>query len=408
MPRLFFVNRYFHPDQSATSQLLSDLAFQLAAAGADVQVITSQQLYQSPRASLPRAEVVNGVTIHRVPATTFGRAGLLGRAIDYVSYSTFMWWRARSVMTRGDVLVAKTDPPLISIVAMLVALERGAKLVNWLQDMYPEAAAELGIPLMRGIVGRSLCRVRNLSLRRAAANVVVSQQMAERVRLSGVSGGNVHVIPNWTNDEEILPIEPDQNRLRAQWGLNGYFVVGYSGNLGRAHEFDTVLLAAERLRQRDDIVFLFIGGGVQFGPLVAAVQARKLQQQFRFLPYQRPELLKYSLSVPDVHLISLRAELEGLVAPSKLYGIAASGRPVISISSGQGEIAALVRQHACGLVIEPGNGQALADALVLLAANPSQVAEMGQRARKMLNDRFTRKHALASWQRLLAPMLRPT
>jgi colanic acid biosynthesis glycosyl transferase WcaI len=81
---------------------------------------------------------------------------------------------------------------------------------------------------------------------------------------------------------------------------------------------------------------------------------------------------------------------------------------VISISSGQGEIAALVRQHACGLVIEPGNGQALADALVLLAANPSQVAEMGQRARKMLNDRFTRKHALASWQRLLAPMLRPT
>jgi len=405
MPRLVFANRYFYPDQSATSQLLSDLAFQLAAAGADVQVITSQQLYQSPRASLPREEVVNGVTIRRVPATTFGRAGLWGRAIDYVSYSTSMWWRARSVMTRGDVLIAKTDPPLISIVAMLVALERRAKLVNWLQDMYPEAAAELGIPLMQGLVGRSLCRLRNISLRKAAANVVVSQQMGERVRLSGVSADRVHVIPNWTNDEEIRPIKRDQNRLRAEWGLDGHFVVGYSGNLGRAHD-ETLLRAAEQLRHRTDIIFLFIGGGVQFGSLVTAVAARKLQQQFRFLPYQRPELLKYSLSVPDVHLISLKAELEGLIVPSKFYGIAAAGRPVISITSCQGEIAALVRQHACGCVVEPGDGQALADALVLLAANPSQVAEMGQRARKMLDDCFTRKHALASWQRLLKPMLR--
>jgi glycosyltransferase involved in cell wall biosynthesis len=407
MPRLVFVNRYFYPDQSATSQLLSDLAFQLAAAGADVHVITSQQLYQAPRASLPREEVVNQVTIHRVRATTFGRAGLWGRGIDYVSYSTSMWWRARSVIARADVLIAKTDPPLISIVAMLVALERTAKLVNWLQDMFPEAAAELGIPLMQGVVGRSLCRLRNISLRKAAVNVVVSRAMGERVRLSGVSADHVHVIPNWTNDEEICPVEREQNRLRTEWGLNESFVVGYSGNLGRAHEFETVLSAAEQLRHRADIIFLFIGGGVQFGPLVKAVEARKLQQQFRFLPYQPPELLKYSLSVPDVHLVSLKAELEGLIMPSKFYGIAAAGRPVISISSSQGEIAALVQQHACGLVVEPGNGGALADALVLLAANPARVLEMGQHARKMLDNCFTRKRALASWQRLLAPMLRP-
>jgi glycosyltransferase involved in cell wall biosynthesis len=248
--------------------------------------------------------------------------------------------------------------------------------------------------------------VRNVSLQRAAANVVVSNHMGQHVRRAGVACDRVHVIPNWTNDEEICPVGHEQNQLRREWGLNGRFVVGYSGNLGRAHEFETVLSAAEQLRCRSEIVFVFIGGGYQFDLLVRAVEARRLQERFRFFPPQRAELLKYSLSVADVHLISLKPELEGLIVPSKLYGIAAVGRAIISVSASDGEIAALLRDHACGLVIEPGNGRALAEALVLLSANPCQVMEMGRRARKMLDDRFTRKAALGAWQRLLAPLLR--
>jgi len=184
-------------------------------------------------------------------------------------------------------------------------------------------------------------------------------------------------------------------------------VIGYSGNLGRAHEFETVLSAADQLRDRSDIVFVFIGGGYQFDLLARAVAERNLQQRFRFFPYQWPELLKYSLNVPDVHLISLKPELEGLIMPSKFYGIAAVGRPIISISSSEGEIARLVRQHDCGLVIEPGTGRALAQALIFLAESPARVAKMGQQARAMLDDHFARRHALGRWQELLAPMLRP-
>jgi glycosyltransferase involved in cell wall biosynthesis len=127
---------------------------------------------------------------------------------------------------------------------------RGARLVNWLQDIYPETAVELGVPLMRGAIGAGLCRLRDLSLTRAVANVVVGEHMAQRVRSRGVSPDRVHVIPNWSDDEQLCPVGHHDNPLRREWGLERSFVVGYAGNLGRAHEFATVLSAAQLLRDQ--------------------------------------------------------------------------------------------------------------------------------------------------------------
>ena len=179
-------------------------------------------------------------------------------------------------------------------------------------------------------------------------------------------------------------------------------MVGYSGNLGRAHEIDTVLSAAALLRDDPHIVFLFIGGGNQFDRLGRLANERDLGQLFRFIAYQPQELLKLSLSVPDVRLISLRPELEGLIVPSKYYGIAAVGRPIISITTSDGEIAQLIRQHESGLVVEPGNGPALAESLIMLCKDPIRVTEIGNRARSMLDRHFTCRHAFGRWEKLLA------
>ena len=103
-----------------------------------------------------------------------------------------------------------------------------------------------------------------------------------------------------------------------------------------------------------------------------------------------------------MHLISLRPELEGLIVPSKFYGIAAVGKPLISITARDGEIAQLVRQYECGLVVEPGNGPALAEALISLCKDPGRVTEMGKRARSMLDGHFTRRLAFVRWEKLLA------
>jgi colanic acid biosynthesis glycosyl transferase WcaI len=399
--RIIFLNRFFYPDHSATSQILTDLAFHLAGCGIDVRVVTSQQRYDDPRAHLLETELIGSVAIQRIPTTRFGRSALIGRGLDYLSFYTAARRSVLAWAKPGDVLVAKTDPPLLSVAAMRAAKRRGLYLVNWLQDLYPEVAAALDVPLVKGPLGRGLLRLRDASLRAAAVNVVVGERMAEIVRARGIAPERVRVIPNWCNDEEIQPIARADNPLREEWGLRDRFVVGYSGNLGRGHEFETVLAAAERLRNDQRLCFLFIGGGNKFAELAGSVRERGLDHLFRFLPYQERRVLRLSLGVPDVHLISLRPELEGLIVPSKLYGIAAAGRPIIAVTAREGEIARLVRRHDCGIVVEPGEGELLADTLSGLRADPGRLAEMGRRARAMLDARFTRHDAFQRWRNLI-------
>jgi glycosyltransferase involved in cell wall biosynthesis len=399
MRRLIFINRFFAPDHSATSQILSDLAFDLAGAGREVHCVTSQQIYDDPKAALPQRETINGVDVHRVASTAFGRAALIGRSIDYVSFYRSVRRCLDELVRPGDIVIAKTDPPLMSVVARPVARRNGARLVNWLQDIYPETAVELGVPFMRGPVAASLAALRNATLREAAATVVVGDLMGRKVKTLGAPAERIHVIPNWCNDEDIVAAA--DNPLRHEWDLAGKFVLGYSGNLGRAHEFATVLAAAERLREEPRVAFLMIGGGKRFDELSAAVQARGLAGAFRFLPYQARTLLSYSLGAADAHWVSLDPRLEGLMVPSKFYGIAAAGKPIVVIGDPNGELGRLVQGNACGFAIAPGDSEALTATLRQLLNAPQTVSEMGARARQMLDAHFTRRQGLARWRRLL-------
>jgi glycosyltransferase involved in cell wall biosynthesis len=191
------------------------------------------------------------------------------------------------------------------------------------------------------------------------------------------------------------------NPLRRAWGLQDKFVFGYSGNLGRVHEFATVLAAAERLRDDPRFVFLMIGGGKRYEALRNAAESKGLAGAFRFLPYQPRDVLAQSLGVSDAHWVSLNPKLEGLIVPSKFYGIAAVGRPIVMIGDPDGELGRLIVAHRCGLVIKPGDADALAGALLRLANEPDTVARMGAAARHMLEAHFSRTQALAAWRQLL-------
>jgi glycosyltransferase involved in cell wall biosynthesis len=341
------------------------------------------------------------VRVHRVSASHFGCATLLGRLVDYASFYRSAWHCLTGIVGEGDIVVAKTDPPLVSLIAMAAARGKGARLINWMQDVYPELAVKLGVPFIRGPVAMILAALRNRSLRYADATVVVGRLMGDMVEALGAPAARVHIIPNWCNDEEIKPLEGADNPLREAWGLQNKFVIGYSGNLGRAHDFGTVLAAAEQLRDEAHLLFLLIGGGKRFQDLARAVKERGLDHLFRFVPYQERKLLTYSLGAPDVHWISLNPALEGLIVPSKFYGVAAAGKPIIVIAANDGELSRLVRTRACGVVIEPGDAAALVQAVRNLAGNPAACEEMGLRARKMLETDFTRQKAFERWDRLL-------
>jgi colanic acid biosynthesis glycosyl transferase WcaI len=397
--KIVFLNRYFHPDHSATSQMLSDLAFHLAGHGQVVHVITSRQRYEEPAAALPATESIGGVAVHRVWTTRFGRRHLAGRAIDYLTFYLSAALRLARLARTGDVVVAKTDPPLISVPAALVARLRGAQLVNWLQDIFPETAERLGMRFAQGPLSTLLRGLRTLSLRTARVNVVLGERM--RAVVEGLAPGTTEIIHNWADGAEIRPIPAESNPLRETWGLADKFVVGYSGNMGRAHDFETVLGACERLRKEPGIVFLFIGAGSQRGWLERQVMARSLTN-IVFKPYQPRSALRESLSAADVHLVSLRPALEGLIVPSKFYGIAAAGRPVIFVGARDGEIARLINAYGCGITVWTGDAAALANAICTLRADPARAAMMGNAARHLLETRFDLPLAMARWKTVLA------
>lgn len=297
----------------------------------------------------------------------------------------------------GDVVVSMTDPPLLSAMASEVAAPAGAHLVNWVQDVYPESAMALGVRLPGA---RALARLRDAALRAASANVAIGRRMGEMLVERGARADTVRVIPNWTDDRIVRPLPAADNPLRREWDLEEKFVVGYSGTLGPAHDIEAVLDAAERLRDRADIVFLFIGGGELRPRLEAEFAARGLSN-ILLKPYQPAEILAQSLAVADIHWVSLRPELEGLLVPSKFYAVAAAGRPILAVVDSRAELAEAVRWAGCGFVVPVGDGEGFAGAVLRLADEPGHASRLGRAARTMIDTRFPRSRAMRQWIDLL-------
>ena len=400
-PRVVFVNRYFFPDQSATSRMLSDLAFRLVQRGLRVAVVTSRQLYEDPHAALAPRETINGVTVYRVSTATRGRTRILGRALDYVSFHAAAGLVLLKILARGDVVVAKTDPPLISLVVSRAAALRGAVLVNWLQDLFPEVASVLAPGLIPKWLERMLVGARNRSLRRAAMNVVLGDGMRARLLAAGMDPSRVLIVPNWADPASVVPQPTASSETRRRLGLQGRFVVGYSGNLGRAHEFDTLVGAARLLGTDPRIAFLITGGGAKADALRDAVRAEGLDNFF-FQGYQPAQLLSDSLAAADVHMVSLLPELEGLIVPSKVYGILAAGRPALFVGDPAGDLARIVTEEGCGVAVAVGDCARLAEEIIRLRDSPQRVASMGLKARELALSRYTSEHAVADWSRFLA------
>jgi glycosyltransferase involved in cell wall biosynthesis len=182
--------------------------------------------------------------------------------------------------------------------------------------------------------------------------------------------------------------------------LIDHFVVCYSGNLGRAHDFQTVLGAAEQLRKQVNIVFLMVGGGAGMTRLAQAVADRGLPN-FRFLPYLPRETLADGLAAADVHWVSLLPALEGFIVPSKFYGILAAGRPVVFIGDPTGEIASTIESAQCGLVAKMGDIVALTQGLRSLAADPELREHKSINAYRCYCKYFSAPRAIEHWTELL-------
>ncbi|WP_306253725.1 glycosyltransferase family 4 protein [Parvularcula sp. IMCC14364] len=381
--------------------MLSDLVFELAAIGISVTVITGRYSYEDPSVTFSAKKSIDGVAIIRVNTTNFGRANLFGRSLDYLTFYISAFFCAVKHTSSRTLLVAKTDPPLLSVPMYVASRIKGGRFVTWLQDLFPEVAAELGVPIGSGLVGRTIKLIRNWSLRNADKNIAIGRRMKSLLIENAVEANRIVEIHNWADETQIVPINKNQNELSQQWGfITDTFVVGYSGNLGRAHDIETLLGAAKILNDHDRVKFLFIGGGKLRSELDEKASAFNLNN-IVCKPYQPRNLLPKSLAVPDIHWISLQPDLEGTIVPSKFYGAAAAGRPIFFIGDVKGEIARLISEFDCGETFALGESQRLADTIIEYAGNEQRLKQSSKNARNMIEDKFSRQAAFTKWQQAI-------
>ena len=398
--RIIFLNNYYYPDCSATSQLLTDLAEHLASSGHEVFVVASRRLYDKDHASLPRVEERRGVQIRRLWTTPFGRRGLVGRSVDYATFHITASLYLLLLARRGDVVVSKTDPPLIGILAWVVAKSKGADLINWCQDIFPETAAALGLRILPGFLSRALIQLRNQGLKAASTNVAISDAMCAKLCREGVSRDRILTIPNWPQ-RGIQPLTSDSASRRHDWNLSGRFVIGYSGNLGRAHLPDHVLYLVGDMADMSDVTMLFVGGGRGMR-IIKEAAAQRDYSHLVFKPLQPKEELDRCLAVPDLHLISLDPACEGYLMPSKYYGVLAAGKAVAFLGNAASALAQEIRDQDCGIVLDIKAPHLWRGQIDELRRDRDRLASMGRNARQLFEQRYTADAALAAWRGVVA------
>ena len=402
--KVLLVNQFFHPDVAAVAQLMADLAEDLTEKGIEVSVLCGRANYSTerndPRTANPYLKQVN---IHRVPSLNLGGRSGLVHLLNYLSFLILAPLRAIT-LSRYDSTVVFTNPPLIAVVGWLLKLLRGTKFIYVVEDLYPDVAIELGFLTRDAVVTKIANKVSGFLLRNADRVVALGNRMQQELLAKGVTGERVVVIPNWADGEQIYPMQKSANWFVEKYQLKGKFVVQYSGHMGEGHDFSTIMQAAKRLQEHDDIVFLFIGAGPKRGE-IAEFKGQHNLDNVLLLPYQDRSMLRFSLGAADVALISLKPELEPIMFPCKVYGIMASGRPFIYLGSKEGEMSRIAQTAECGFTIPQGKVESLVDTILHLYQDESLRQELGSKAREYFLKHFERNLATARYYDLLTDVL---
>ena len=400
--RVLVVNQYFHPDRSATSQLLTELCEDLSEHH-DITVVCGRPSYNPSERREVRgflAEDRHGrVRVLRAWSTTYPRTAMAGRLTNYATYLTSSVVGAMKA-ARPDVVLTMTDPPVVAAAAAAASAARRVPFVYVTQDVFPEVGVVLG-KIRNPALVRSLSAL-NRSLRRRASRVVAIGRDMERCLVAlGTDPSKIHVIPNWADGSAIRPLE-ESSRLRRERGWGNRFVVMHSGNVGLSQDLGSLLAAADLLRDEPEVLFAIVGEGATKAGLQAEASRRRLPN-VEFLSYRPKEDLGDSLGAADLHIVGLRRGLAGYIVPSKVYGILAAGRPYIAAVESGAEPALIAEEHSCGIRIEPGDPAALSAAIVGLRQDRG--GEMGSNGRRALEERFDRPIAIDAYRGLLESLV---
>lgn len=382
----------------------SDLPPYLADHGFEVEIHISDSIYREARPPLceilkhPKVDL-KYVRVGKAPKTnTFRKIQI------FLIYSITIIWRTLFGRTT-DLNFFLTQPPLFSSWGIVLKWVRRQKYVVLIMDFYPDVVAHHGVFSEQQITYRLLHTLSRFTLRQSEMIIVIGRCMKDRLLAEGFCEDRIVVIPNWIDERIIYEVPHDENPLRTSLGLDDKFVVLYSGNMGIAHSFGEILRVAQALAYRDDLRFVFIGGGYRRSEIEQFIIEHKLTN-VQLLPFQPLEILHQSQSMGNIHFVSLQEGAEGLMVPSKAYGAFSAARPILYLGNAKGEIAREILDADLGTVVQPKDINGLKTAIERYLDDPTLAKRQGQQAQQYLNRNLSRQHAIEQYRQVLQSIIR--
>jgi colanic acid biosynthesis glycosyl transferase WcaI len=386
---LLVLSQTYVPDPASVGQHVADVAVEMARRGHRVRVLAANRGYEDPSVRYSTRETRDGVHIRRLRLCSFGKHSVALRLLAGISF--VLQCMVRGVFTRRlSAVLVSTSPPMCSLASVFIAAVRRVPIVYWVMDLNPDQMIALGKTRPTSVAARAFDALNRLILRRARDVVVLDRFMADRVNRKVDVRDKMAVMPPWPHEQHLEPVDHAINPFRARHDLGRKFVVMYSGNHGFSTPVTTVVQAAARLRDRDDIVFLFIGGGVGKVEVERAIAEQRLGN-VQSLPYQPLSELKYSLSAADLHVVTVGDAVVGIVHPCKIYGAMTVGRPVLLVAPDPSHASDIVNGHGIGWHVSNGDVDGAVAAIERASATPpSERAEMGRRAQALVREQFNK------------------
>ena len=388
----------FPPDNVSTAQIMGDLALDLHSRGHSVTVLTTAPHYnRDPEAELKQplrnywGHILKKSDYHGIPVyhTMMPKKGsnVFFRLLTWVGFHQLSTFVGVMIIAKPDVIIAPSPPLTIGISAWIIGLFRGAPYIYNVQEIYPDIAIRLGALRNRRII-RFLYCLERFVYKKAAKVTVIAPRMRQRLLEKGVPKDKVMVIPNFVDIDNFFPLPKDNPFSRAH-GVHDKFTVSYAGNLGVPQGLNTFLEAAYLLRHEPGIRFMMIGDGMQREQLWRRIDELSLEN-IDLLPYQPYSLVTKIYASSDANLVPQAAETGFDAVPSKVYRIMACARPVIAVTDPSSDLARLVIDAGCGVVVPPGSPRLLADAILSAALDEERWRQCGEKGRCYVEENYAR------------------
>ena len=403
--KLLIYAHYFYPDVASTGQILTELCEGMTDTF-DITVIcvvpsysgTIDEKYKTKRIY---KEEHNGIKIIRVRVPEFQKSNKISRIKNLLAYF-FNSLLATLKIEKQDYIYTISQPPILGgVLGVLGKWLKGGKLIYNIQDFNPEQTMAVGYSKNKLLLN-TVMSVDKFSCKKSDKVIVVGRDMQEtlRNRFNNKKVPKNVFINNWINEKEIYPLEQNHPRIvefKEKYNLKDKFIIMYSGNIGLYYDLENIIKVIGEFKDREDVVFAFVGDGTVKDKVEAYVKENNLSN-VTFIPYQDKADLIYSLNAADIHWVVNAKGIKGVSVPSKLYGVMAAGKPVLGVLDEGSEARLIVEDCNCGVCIEPGNYKDISNNIEYILNNKEEIRALGSNGRQYLETNLTKEVSINKYK----------